>query len=85
MTPTTLAMPPHFTGPIRIDALAGHAPTWRPDHGSAPIYGQLVAELGPPGRLVGPAVQTLPGELAAPGDVVRGRRAARAAEVVSPC
>lgn len=61
MSPTYLRTP--FTGEIRIDPFAGHAPTWRPDHGEEPIYLQLVAELGPPGLLAGPAV-TLPGLLA---------------------
>lgn len=49
---TLLAEP--FTGPIRIDALAGHAPRWRPDADEAPIYAQLVGEVGPPGMLAGP-------------------------------
>lgn len=53
MSATVLGTP-WFTGPIRIDALVGHAPTWRPDYGSEPIYAQLVAEKGPPGLLVGP-------------------------------
>jgi hypothetical protein len=51
---TILRMPP-ITGPIRIDALTGHVPTWRPDHGEEPIYLGVVADLGPPGLLVGPA------------------------------
>lgn len=64
MSATVLGTP-WFTGPIRIDALVGHAPTWRPDHGAEPIYAQLVAENGPPGMLIGPAErETLVGELA---------------------
>lgn len=75
-------MPP-FTGPIRIDALAGHAPTWRPDHGDAPIYDTLVAEMGPPGLLAGPARQVLQGELVPSGATVR--RGRRAATEGAPC
>jgi hypothetical protein len=43
-----------YTGPIRIDPLAGHDPTWRPDHDQEPIYLEVLAELGPPGMLTGP-------------------------------
>lgn len=67
MSATTLQTP-WFTGPIRIDALEGHAPTWRPDHGDDPIYQGLVAEWGPPGLLVGPALSgTIVGTLASSG------------------
>ena len=61
-----------ITGPIRIDALAGHEPRWRPDHGEEPIYRQLVAELGPPGLLAGPGT-LIPAE-ANPGGSRRARR-----------
>ncbi len=51
-----------ITGPIRIDALAGNAPRWRADADESPIYDALIAELGPPGLLVGPA-PTVPAEV----------------------
>lgn len=53
-----------ITGPLRIDALAGHSPRWRPDATECPLYDELVAEMGPPGLLVGPALSTVPGVLA---------------------
>jgi hypothetical protein len=45
---------PPITGPLRIDGLVGHAPRWREDAADCPMYDALVAELGPPGLLVGP-------------------------------
>ena len=47
--------PRPITGPVRIDAFAGHEPRWRPDHGENPIYDQMIADYGPPGLLAGPA------------------------------
>jgi hypothetical protein len=61
--PPAAALGGPTTGPIRIDALTGHAPTWRPDALDAPIYDQLVSELGPPGMLAGPG-QLLPADTA---------------------
>lgn len=61
---------PEITGPVRIDALAGHEPRWRHDHGDAPIYDSMIAELGPPGMLAGPAPII-------PAGIKRGGRRAR--------
>ena len=55
---------------VDVDDLDGAVPTWRLHIEDEPIYLKLVAELGKPGSLLGPAPSVVvAGELADPDDV----------------